>query len=67
MLDDPSRRNTMGMAMYAAVPALVAEVNGDPHDEYWGSVAKETPSARGRTSPSSEPNGWVTPTSTTTR
>ena len=31
VLDDPSRRNTMGMAMYAAVPALVAEVNGDPH------------------------------------
>ena len=31
VLDDPSRRNTMGMAMYAAVPALIAEVNDDPH------------------------------------
>ena len=30
VLDDPSRRNTMGVAMYAAVPALIAEVNGDP-------------------------------------
>jgi len=30
VLDDPSRRNTMGVAMYAAVPALIDEVNGDP-------------------------------------
>ncbi len=30
VLDDPSRRNAMGVAMYAAVPALIAEVNDDP-------------------------------------
>ncbi len=30
VLDDPSRRNAMGVAMYAAIPALIAEVNDDP-------------------------------------
>ena len=30
VLDDPTRRNAMGRAMYAAIPGLVAEVDGNP-------------------------------------
>ncbi|GIT47072.1 MAG: hypothetical protein Ct9H300mP12_16570 [Acidimicrobiales bacterium] len=53
--------------MYAAVPALIAEVNDDPHVRVLVVRGEGTTFSAGSDIPDSEPNGWVTPTSTTTR